>query len=86
MLQLILSITLYYMIINNLKSHKTGNELTIKLPSQFFQGKVLLKRRVIRHVCLFITKKNYSRSINIAKKLIAGHVSAGLHVQQILFL
>lgn len=73
------------MIVNNLKSRKTGNKLTIQLPSQFFQGKVLLKRRVIRHICLFITKK-YSVSINIAKKLIAGHVSAGFHVQQMLFL
>lgn len=57
MFQLILLITLYYMIVNHLKTHKTGNKLTIKLPSQFFQGKVLLKMRVIRHVCLFIKKK-----------------------------
>lgn len=57
MFQLILLITLYYVMVNHLKSHKTGNKLTIKLPSQSFQGKVLLKRRVIRHVCQFITKK-----------------------------
>lgn len=75
MSQLILLITLYYLMVNHLKSHKTGNKLTIKSPLQFFQGKVLLKRRVIRHVCLFITKKNYITSINIAKKLIAGHVT-----------
>lgn len=57
MFQFTLLITLYYMMVNHLKSCKTGNKLTIKLPSQFLQGEGFLKSRVIRHVCLFITKK-----------------------------
>lgn len=84
MLQFILLSTVYYMMVNHLKTRNIGNKLTIHIAITVFAGKSAFKEEGDKADLPIHYKKNYSISINLTKKLDVSHLSAGFHVKQML--